>query len=770
MNKKQTRFLFNQKDLYESRMKSFRAMLKLPNFTTLILIIGLVFLLPFQWILVSPAQAAIAVTDPVTLVKTTDASLFSTPNDPTDDTIDYTPNVGFADVDTFMYQICDSIPVCVEATVTVTVTPATLVNSFVASPPLTPKATASTLEANDDTATVVENTVLKPSFVNIHVLGNDDFGPNGPALTGPITISPTCVLCKAPDHGIATVSDGPRSPDPGGLTYLSNSNKLMISDSEVNEGFPGAAYTGVNLFITDLSGSLDSTLSTYDPPKPIPFTFSDEPTGVAYNSTNDHLFFTDDNGPKIYELNAGPDGFYNTADDVVSVFDLQPFGSTDPEGVTYDSWRDHVIVVDGTENEVYDIDLVDGTLNGNETVTHFDVTSLGISNPESVEFNPDNGHLYLLSGMPNLIAETTIEGMLFRYLDTSSINPYNLGGLAYAPASGNPSQNNLYIVDRGKDNNPFPFENDGKMFEVSFPPDVPPAVDAGPDIGIIVLDDANLDGTVIDGRYPSGAMVTLWSKISGPGTVIFANANAVDTTASFSLPGVYELRLTADDGTRSGSDEVIITVVPPGNLPPDVYAGPDQTLTFPNSATLVGTVNDDGLPSPPNLSVSWSVFGTPPGGTVVFTDNTSVNTSATFSKVGDYTLRLTGDDGDLSSFDDVNIQVKQAPNQPPTVDAGSDQTITFPNSAILDGTVTDDGLPIPPGSFTTLWSKSSGPGSVTFANPNAVDTTASFSTPGFYVLRLSAHDGEQSNFNELEISVNPSEVQRIWLPVILSNP
>jgi K319L-like, PKD domain len=77
-------------------------------------------------------------------------------------------------------------------------------------------------------------------------------------------------------------------------------------------------------------------------------------------------------------------------------------------------------------------------------------------------------------------------------------------------------------------------------------------------------------------------------------------------------------------------------------------------------------------------------------------------------------------------------------NQPPGVNAGPDQTITLPGSANLIGTVSDDGLPNPPGALTTTWSKVSGPGTVTFGNAAAVSTTASFSAAGNYVLRLTA--------------------------------
>ena len=80
------------------------------------------------------------------------------------------------------------------------------------------------------------------------------------------------------------------------------------------------------------------------------------------------------------------------------------------------------------------------------------------------------------------------------------------------------------------------------------------------------------------------------------------------------------------------------------------------------------------------------------------------------------------------------------PNQAPSVNAGVDHSVTLPAAATLDGTVTDDGLPDPPGTVTTSWSHVNGPGTVTFGDPNAADTTASFSAAGTYMLRLAAND------------------------------
>ena len=44
-------------------------------------------------------------------------------------------------------------------------------------------------------------------------------------------------------------------------------------------------------------------------------------------------------------------------------------------------------------------------------------------------------------------------------------------------------------------------------------------------------------------------------------------------------------------------------------------------------------------------------------------------------------------------------------NLPASVSAGPDQTVMLPNSAVLNGTVTDDGLPNPPATVTTTWTK-----------------------------------------------------------------
>jgi hypothetical protein len=93
-------------------------------------------------------------------------------------------------------------------------------------------------------------------------------------------------------------------------------------------------------------------------------------------------------------------------------------------------------------------------------------------------------------------------------------------------------------------------------------------------------------------------------------------------------------------------------------------------------------------------------------------------------------------------------------NRAPTASAGSDLAVNQSTSVTLSGTVSDDGLPDPPGGVTVSWSTVSGPGTVTFANPNAASTTATFSAAGAYVLRLTAGDGDMTAVDLVSVEVS----------------
>jgi uncharacterized protein len=73
-----------------------------------------------------------------------------------------------------------------------------------------------------------------------------------------------------------------------------------------------------------------------------------------------------------------------------------------------------------------------------------------------------------------------------------------------------------------------------------------------------------------------------WTKVSGPGSVTFADPAAAVTTATFSAPGDYVLRLTADDGTaRADSTLAVKVALPPPAEPLAPVVTRKHTVTDP---------------------------------------------------------------------------------------------------------------------------------------------------------------------------------------------
>src|SRR5438309_5138208 len=109
-------------------------------------------------------------------------------------------------------------------------------------------------------------------------------------------------------------------------------------------------------------------------------------------------------------------------------------------------------------------------------------------------------------------------------------------------------------------------------------------------------------------------------------------------------------------------------------------------------------------------------------------------------------------------------------NLAPVVIAGLDQVITLPGSANLTGVAIDDGQPNPPGVLTTTWSPVSGPGTVSFSNASALNSTATFSASGAYVLRLTVSDGALAVSDDVAVTVNPDKIDPALLDLMQANP
>ena len=141
----------------------------------------------------------------------------------------------------------------------------------------------------------------------------------------------------------------------------------------------------------------------------------------------------------------------------------------------------------------------------------------------------------------------------------------------------------------------------------------------------------------------------------------------------------------------------------------------------------------------------------------------------TFDEVTTAKLRLEMDGTENFSTGILEWRVLdsgKSPEFPPRVSAGVDRDVMLGGKTYLSGSVQF----LKPGEPATVtWSKESGPGQVSFGGAHTNVTTARFSKPGAYVLKLTAGTGRLSAFSTLKVKVTlPPPAQR--LEVVYTRP
>jgi hypothetical protein len=85
-----------------------------------------------------------------------------------------------------------------------------------------------------------------------------------------------------------------------------------------------------------------------------------------------------------------------------------------------------------------------------------------------------------------------------------------------------------------------------------------PTINAGTDQSFASHDLVTLSASATDPDTPATSLVVHWRLVSGPGTVTFGNAGALQTTATFSVPGRYTLMVSVDDGVHTTVYDAVI--------------------------------------------------------------------------------------------------------------------------------------------------------------------------------------------------------------------
>ena len=205
------------------------------------------------------------------------------------------------------------------------------------------------------------------------------------------------------------------------------------------------------------------------------------------------------------------------------------------------------------------------------------------------------------------------------------------------------------------------------------------------------------------------------------------------------------------------------------NAPPSVDAGSNQTVTEGDTVTLSGTATDRDNDS---LTYLWSHNSALE---IAFDNSTALSTTFTASQVDSdttITFTLTVSDGSATSSDSLALTITDvaqannadvadraavtianaAPaNAPPSVDAGSNQTVTEGDTVTLSGTATDRDND----SLTYLWSHNSAL-EIAFDNSTALSTTFTASqvdSDTTITFTLTVSDGSSTTSDSLDVII-----------------
>ena len=248
----------------------------------------------------------------------------------------------------------------------------------------------------------------------------------------------------------------------------------------------------------------------------------------------------------------------------------------------------------------------------------------------------------------------------------------------------------------------------------------PPTANAGEDQTVPEGAAVTLTGT---GQDPEDAVLTYaWTQSGGSPTVSLTGATT--TAPTFSAPelsadATLTFTLTVTAGGASATDAVAVTIQA-DNDPPTANAGTDQTVTEGAAVTLTGTGQD---PEDAVLTYAWTQSGGSPSVPLTGSTTTTPTFSAPeLSADATLTFTLTVTAGGASATDTVAVTIR-ADNDPPTANAGEDQTVSEGAAVTLTGTGQDP----EDAALTYAWTQSGGSPSVPLTG--STTTTPTFSAP-----------------------------------------
>jgi RTX calcium-binding nonapeptide repeat (4 copies)/Calx-beta domain len=247
--------------------------------------------------------------------------------------------------------------------------------------------------------------------------------------------------------------------DSAGIAFVPELNMLFVSDSEVEED---PFFGSTNLWAIRPDGTFVDSFSM--------LSFTDEPTGLAYDSTLDRLYISDDDQYRIFWVD--PE---NPTVKLGESADTRGVGIIDPEDLAVNPTNGHLFIVNGTGNSANGGALGAAIVETNSTVTEvYSVISLPseVVDPEALGYDAVRDVFYAVGG--GFSANVWVvdrSGNILEVLDVlagyrheTNNTRTSVKDIDFAPSSDpndDPGKINLYVADYG-----WSHVSDGRMLEI----------------------------------------------------------------------------------------------------------------------------------------------------------------------------------------------------------------------------------------------------------------------------------------------------------------
>ena len=313
-------------------------------------------------------------------------------------------------------------------------------------------------------------------------------------------------IYQGSSYGTGTGSNHYGSTDPTDIAYNPATGGYFLVDSEVDEK---PFYATKNMFKLDGEGKLQTGISLTS--------FTKEPTGVTVWVTStgaQHLFITDDNTKRVYEVDAANPGV------VLSSFSTTTFGCEDPEDISINPNNGNLFILSENDHRIYEVTQTGAlvsTIRLPDTFVPIPDPNASDSGAEGLAYDSVNDVFYVVGGWSTDIFIVNRSGQVIDTIDVLAQYPNENGlrvygkGLELGPSSDGSGNLSLWVTDYGLDQ-----KADGRLIEIMLDrpsPPPPPPPDPGETLtgtsGNDVLNATSDANWTVDGLAGNDTITTL---------------------------------------------------------------------------------------------------------------------------------------------------------------------------------------------------------------------------------------------------------------------